>query len=277
VIRIPRGLAVLGLAVALAVAGCVPISPDLGTGSAVLPTPTSNPNAPVVDATATAIIEAGGAVATVATRSLRVRALPTVDSEQIGSVLSGESFAVTARSTDGMWLELEIPALGGSGWVAADLVSMAGDITDLPIVPVPTPVPPTPTPTRTPTPTPTLEPVELPTPTPEGGEPLTDTVPITETIVTTETVPVEPTATPALGQIVPPPAGSVAINTEVRLRVRAEPSLEAAIVGYAYPGEVFEVIERSADGAWTRIAGNPASQENPSGGWVASEFLLFGE
>ena len=180
------GLAVLGLAASLAVAGCVPISSNLAAGGTVpLPTPTRDANDPAVDATATAVIEAGGAVATVATRSLRVRALPTVNSAQTGSILNGESYPVTARSSDGMWLELEIPALGGSGWIAADLVTMAGDITDLPIVPVPTPAPPTATPTRAPTSTP--GPVILPTATPQA-EP---SAPVTTTVAATETVALE--------------------------------------------------------------------------------------
>jgi hypothetical protein len=74
-----------------------------------------------------------------------------------------------------------------------------------------------------------------------------------------------------------PPAGSVSVSVPARVRVRAEPNTDAAIVGHIYPGEVFPIVERSADGAWTRIAGSATSQENPSGGWVASEFLLFGQ
>lgn len=76
----------------------------------------------------------------------------------------------------------------------------------------------------------------------------------------------------------PPPAGFALVITEgVRLRVRDLPNTDSTIVGYAFPGETFRVLQQSDDGAWTQINGSPDSRENPDGGWVASEFLYFGQ
>jgi hypothetical protein len=256
-----RPAAVFLLVVGL-LAGCAPINPEAGAVAApgtVPPATAVTPAAPptvAADETQAALLTDAAAIATVATRSLRVRALPTVNSDLIGGLANGETYPVTARSSDGMWMELEIPGLG-RGWVAADLVLLEGNIIDLPIVAVPTIGPPTPTPTMTPTPAPL---VELPTPTPGGllgaGTALTGT------------------ATPEL--IGTPITGTVRVNTDVRVRVRAAPGLDAPILGHIYPGETFPALEQTFDGSWTRIAGSPDSTENPTGGWVSSPLLTFG-
>mgnify|MGYP000857485427 CR=1 FL=1 len=59
----------------------------------------------------------------------------------------------------------------------------------------------------------------------------------------------------------------------VRLRVRSEPSADAEIVGYVYNGEVYPVLDTTADGQWTQIGGRVGT-DNVNGGWVASEFLV---
>ena len=58
--------------------------------------------------------------------------------------------------------------------------------------------------------------------------------------------------------------------------MRAEPSTEAEIVGYAFTGQSFPVEEVSADGLWVKIAGVEGS-ENPNGGWVTADFVVVGE
>lgn len=74
-----------------------------------------------------------------------------------------------------------------------------------------------------------------------------------------------------------PPAGFALVVTDgIRLRVRDLPSTDSLIVGYAYPGETFRVLQQSDDGAWTQINGSPQAKENASGGWVATEFLYIG-
>jgi hypothetical protein len=86
-------------------------------------------------------------------------------------------------------------------------------------------------------------------------------------------------AAPATGAalpagVEPPPSGFALVVTDgVRLRVRDLPNTESLIVGYAYPGETFRVLQVSEDGAWTQINGSALSKENAAGGWVASDFL----
>lgn len=69
----------------------------------------------------------------------------------------------------------------------------------------------------------------------------------------------------------PPPGGAVVVTDGTRLRVRAEPDPDATIVVYAYDGEIYNVLETTDDGEWTRID----AIGMPDGGWVASEFLAF--
>ena len=287
-------ISVMAIVASLLVA-CAPITPE-GVQQApggTVPIPTETPTAtPTPD---------DMAMATVITRSLRVRAEPTVNSQLVGSIAEGESYPVTGRSSDGMWLELALPQFDpGSGWVSVDLVTMRGDITDLPIVRTPTPPPPTATftpgpPTETPA-------VELPSATPEGGAPITATVdaaeptleptpeptlepsapvtettPLTETAAVTESAPEAPTPAPTAEGIAAPSAGSATVTAEWRVRIRAEPNTEAPIVGFGYRGETFPVLELSADGAWVKLGGSPATPENTAGGWVSAQYLVIGQ
>ena len=81
-----------------------------------------------------------------------------------------------------------------------------------------------------------------------------------------------PTPTPSAGMAAGP--GTATVQTEgVRLRVRAQPSANGEIVGYVYNGEVFPVLDTTADGQWTQIGGRIGT-DNVNGGWVASEFLV---
>lgn len=100
-----------------------------------LPLPSfSQPTAPATPPTPVEedLLANGGAMATVSTRSLRVRALPSVNSEVIAGIAEGESYRVLALSEDGLWVQLAIEAaLEGAGWVSTNLVSVEGDITNL--------------------------------------------------------------------------------------------------------------------------------------------------
>jgi hypothetical protein len=78
------------------------------------------------------------AMATVATRSLRVRQAPGENSEMIAGVKEKESYKVIGISSDGAWVQLEIPAAPeGVGWVSANFVTVTGDITEVAIVQMP--------------------------------------------------------------------------------------------------------------------------------------------
>lgn len=290
---------VLAATAALLVA-CAPITRE-GVQPApgrTIPVPTLIPTAtlePAPDSTA---------LATVITRSLRVRQEPTVNSPLVGDIANGASYPVIGRSSDGMWLELALPQFDfGSGWVSVDLVTMRGDITDLPIVKIPTPPPPTATPVRPPA---TATPLpELPTATPEGGAvitdtveataepvaeptqeptaaptveetaPITETAPLTDTTAVTETAPATPA--PTAEGIAAPAAGLATVTAEWRVRIRAEPNTEAPIVGFGYRGETFPVLEVSGDGQWVRLDGSPTTPENTAGGWVSAQFLVIGQ
>ncbi len=195
------------------------------------------------------------ATATVNTRSLRVRDKPFVEAAVIWGVNAGETYPVIGRSSDGMWLQLDLPkAPEKQGWVAADLVTVQGSIADAVIVEVPTPRP-------TLRPRPPVSPLATPGAT---------------AVLTATAVVALPTATPRpVPAVTPAPGYALVVTDGTRLRVRAAPTADAEIVGYVYPGETYRVVESSADGQWIRIAGAEwTPTENPSGGWVAAPFLV---
>ncbi|MEZ4862334.1 MAG: SH3 domain-containing protein [Caldilineaceae bacterium] len=180
---------------------------------------------------------ASGAMATVATRSLRVRQEPSETSEVVAGIAEGESYRVIGLSEDGLWVQLAIENTpDNQGWVSANFVTVEGDITDLNTVPV------------------------------------SDTTPVESTAVESTTV-VTQTA---------PATGFAVVSTEgSRLRIRSGPSTDSPIVGYAYDGESYAVLETSEDGVWVKIpaaAGeNSNNTDNTEGGWVAAEFLIIGQ
>jgi len=76
--------------------------------------------------------EEEGAMATVVTRSLRVRQTPDDNSDVVAGIAEGESYRVLALSDDGLWVQLAIEnAVEGNGWVSTNFVSVEGDITNL--------------------------------------------------------------------------------------------------------------------------------------------------
>ncbi len=194
-----------------------------------------------------AMMDDGSAVATIATRSLRVRQDPGEDAEVIYGVNEGEEYRVLEISPDGGWVRLAIAdAPDGSGWVAAGLVSVLGEL--------------------------------------EGGEAMDDGAATSEEAAATEEPAAEEPVAEATDiaeeeAIAPPAAGMVQIVTDgTRLRVRAEPSTEAEIAGYVYNGEEYEFVSQSDDGVWVQIGGATAEDtDNPDGGWVAAEFVIIGQ
>ena len=194
----------------------------------------SSDAAAVADTTA----PASGAMATVATRSLRVRQEANETSEVVAGIAAGETYRVVGLSADGQWIQLAIENTPtGAGWVSANFVTVEGDITDLAV-----------------------------------GD---DTgVAITTTQATTETAAAPAvTLVPT-----PQPGFALVKTDGVRLRVRSEPSAEAPIVGYAYDGETYQVVATSGDGTWVQIPpATGDNTDNPDGGWVAAEFLIIGQ
>ena len=79
-------------------------------------------------------------MATVNTRSLRVRDSARFETAAVvAGIRQGEEYAVIGLSSDGQWVELEVPAAdGGRGWVSANFVNVAGPITDAEVTAVAT-------------------------------------------------------------------------------------------------------------------------------------------
>mgnify|MGYP005841125557 CR=1 FL=1 len=233
---------VLVTAVALT-AACQPITPEAmqralaGEPGALAPT-----LRPAATEKATEEAASSGAMATVTVRSLRVRAQPSESAAVVAGIRQGEQYEVIGRSNDGLWLELAIPqAAQGSGWVSANFVTVAGSITDAEVASAPTAVA-------------TAAPAE------ESATPVATEAPAEEAVAVT-----------------PPAAGFALVTAEgARLRVRAEASIDAPIVGWVQPGEIVPVIEVSADGLWVKI-GPMLDTQNPDGGWVSAEFLVLGQ
>lgn len=291
------GLLVILVMVGMLVAACQPVTADdmasaLAGQAVAIQTPVANE-------TTEAISVGDGAVATVTARSLRVRAQPSANAEVVAGIREGEQYAVVGRSSDGLWLELAVPrAAQGRGWVSSNFVTVSGSIADVAVAPAPVVAAPTPVPTAAPaeeaaeaapTEVPAEEateaaPTEVPaeeateaTPTEVPAEEATEAAP-TE-VPAEEAAEATPTETPAeeVSDVVAPAPGFALVIAEgARLRVRAEPSTDAEIVGWLQPGETVPVEEVSGDGLWVKVSGI-ADTENLSGGWVLAEFVVLGQ
>lgn len=236
----------LTLIVALMVAGCAPLSSSMETDSGVAVT---GPGALTDETSASDEIVETGAIATVATRSLRVRQSPDAESEVVAGVREGETYGVIQISDDGQWVELAVPAApAGRGWVSSNFVTVNGPLTGEG----------------------DAAPILVPTPVAEDEAAMDGEAMDSE--VTDEA------ATAAI-EVEVPAAGFVAVATDgTRLRVRTEPTVDSEIVGYIYNGEVYELLETSEDGTWVKIVGSTDTvTDNPDGGWVSTEFLLIGQ
>lgn len=253
-----------------AVAACQPITADnMASALAGQPvevrTPLLGAATSIAAATAAPASLEDGAIATVTATSLRVRAQPSTSAEVVAGIRQGEQYRVIGRSSDGLWLELTVPrAASGRGWVSSNFVTVSGSIAD---VPVSTVLAPAPTATRT------EEVVSAEIPAEEAAEPAPTPLPEEEAAVPA------PTAAPAeesSNVVAPEPGFALVIAEGARLRVRAEPSTESAIVGWLQPGEIIAVEEVSGDGLWVRVPGVPGTQ-NLTGGWVLAEFLVIGQ
>ena len=313
--KLKQVVVMIGLLLMVALlAGCQPITAE-GMMSALA-------GQPVEDASAM-----GGeqAMATVTARSLRVRAEPSDSAEVVTGIREGEQFPIIGRSSDGLWVQLDIPrAPGGNGWVSANFVTVQGPITDATVSSAPpaateaaaeeaTPAPteeateaaPTEAPAEEATPAPTEEaaeaapteaPAEEATPAPaeeaaeaapteapaeEAAEAVPTEAPAEEATPApaeeaAEAAPTEAPAEEAAPAVTPEPGFALVTAEGARLRVRAEPSTDAEIVGWVQPGEIVPVEEVSADGLWVKVGG-VADTENPNGGWVSAEFVVVGQ
>ena len=239
-------LTLVGVLALAAFAACTPLDPSMTLA------PSDAPAGPGAEATVPAAEEAAapegtGAMATVATRSLRVRSAPNPDAEVVAGVREGETYPVVDLSSDGEWVLLAVPAApDGQGWVAANLVSINGTLSgsaDAILVPTPAAA--------------------------DEATPAAAEEPVAE-----EAAPENAAADNAAATIevpVPDPGFAVVVTDGTRLRVRAEATTDSDIVGYVYAGEIYEVVGTSDDGTWVQIAGSTEEvSDNPDGGWVAA-------
>lgn len=223
---------VTGLLLIVIVSGCT-----LALPNATIPqgNEATTETADQTDSTAATV---DGAMATVSTRSLRVRQDPNEASEVVAGIAAGETYRVVGISADGQWIQLAIEsAPSGAGWVSANFVTVEGDITNL-----------------------------------SAGANASTSVTATQPVTTDATAPTL-TLVPT-----PQPGFALVSTDGIRLRVRGEPSADAPIVGYAYDGETYEVVATSGDGLWVQIPpATGDNTDNPDGGWVAAEFLIIGQ
>lgn len=137
-----RGAVAAAAGLALILAACQPIIdpnavegqvPPDATEIAAQPDATESASTP--EATATPdLVGLEPAQATISTSSLRVRAEPNEDSDVVAGVRQGETYPVIGISSDGEWVQIEIDrAPDGTGWVSSSFVTLAGDITNIPI------------------------------------------------------------------------------------------------------------------------------------------------
>jgi len=78
---------------------------------------------------------AQGPLAQIAVAELNVRAGPGTGYEVVGVLTQGAQVPVTGLSADGTWLAVSLP--GGAGWVFAELVTVSGDLTAVPVIAAP--------------------------------------------------------------------------------------------------------------------------------------------
>lgn len=89
-------------------------------------------------------------------RRVNLRSGPDTEYERINTLRAGETAQVVGRAEDNQWLQVEYE--GQAGWVAYFVVSVTGELENVPVVIAPTR---TPTPSATPTPT-AIPPTETP-------------------------------------------------------------------------------------------------------------------
>lgn len=174
-------------------------------GAEVVENDTASPTTQSVDPTntntpeATEVAISEEPIATVLTQRSVVYAEPGQQFAQVFVLPRGTEAEVIARTPESDWYKVEVA--GEVGWVAADTISLSGNMGDIGIEEKPTEIP-----TETPTPTASLTPTEMPSATPTAS--LTPRP--TNTWTNTPNIPVPFTPTPSFT-----PGGEVAVVTNL--------------------------------------------------------------
>ncbi len=185
---------------------------------------------------------------------LNVRSGPGTNYDIVERLNPGSEVVSIGRTSDSEWLQLSLPdTADGTGWVAAEYVSLGGAEDELPVVDNSQPE----TPLfllPTPTPSQSSDAQSLLAPTPAAEIPSPTPVP-------------QPTATMAEDESTESntaDAGSAATPADA-LTLYSEPSAESEVVKVLEPGLELLELERNDDGTWARVA----VLDPPGGvGWV---------
>lgn len=225
---------------------------------------------PTTDGTGEALVRPtpapGGVVVQTDGTRLRVRSEPNTDAEILTYIYDGEAYQILGITDDEAWIRLDLPGVDGDGWVAAEFLRTNSE--DQLLVVERTEG------TRAEANT---EPDNTENSTEEASTSSDDTAPgdtVVEQDSSTSNSDDETNEPPAsdteLDIPEPIPGNAIVFTDGTRLRVRSAPSTEAEIIGYVFNGDVFPVLERSADGTWIQLD----IPELAEGGWVADIYVI---
>jgi uncharacterized protein YraI len=182
-----------------------------------------------------------------------LRGGPGLDYPVVGEITAGTRYRVLARHTLVPWLRLEVAATG-EAWVYNDLVTVYGNLADVP-----------PVSDFAPTPT---EPPPVAMPPDANGEPLPA---LPENTLTPTTTPAAPLTAPLALSPTPTIGGPIA-TTLGEANVRFGPDLQYPVIVKVAAGQSFRVLERHALYPWTRVA----LPESPTGsGWLFNDVITI--
>ena len=154
------------------------------------------------------------------TDGLNARSEPALDGDVVTLLPGGASYRVVSRSPDSQWLQVRLTD-GTLAWVFAQLVTINGDATTLPL--------------------------------PGAQGAITTTLPTTSTAILTPTV----VATPATTSTVAAGAATATVSSLSGARARPVPDREIESADL-YPFEaVLPVVGRSADNEWVQVELEP--------------------
>jgi uncharacterized protein YraI/beta-lactamase class A len=162
---------------------------------------------------------------------------PGIEYPLVGEISAGERYRVLARHSQVPWLQLAIPAIAGAAWVYADLVTITGDLAQVPA-------------------SNDFPPVETP-----------------HALVTpVRDVPPDPTATALLPTATPTAAGPVA-TTLGDANVRFGPGTEYPAIVEVPAGTRFRVVELHTLVPWVRVSLADAADTVVETGWIFREIV----
>jgi uncharacterized protein YraI len=170
--------------------------------------------------------------------SANVRTGPGTNYDLIGKIESGTAYRIVGRSAYYPWYLLSLP--NTLGWVFKDLVTVRGDLNNVPFTEMIV----TDLPLRQPTAT------EF-----QGALPPTRTATLPPTPEPQVTYVILPNATDAQPAALPtlPQVTGVQAKVGTLVNVRYGPSVNDPIMGQAYPGQTYPVLRRHSNGAWVEI------------------------